>query len=120
MRRVGSVRVSAITKTPASGPRAPVTTPPMSSLSMAGAAGCCCAAVTMTATAMNTPAKSRINSLPAGADTTPTGLKVALDRAGHAYEDTFRSNPWNRADWPAVAQFGIGRHLYLYVRGVGR
>src|SRR5438128_6782710 len=36
---VGVSRVSAITHTPASGPRVPITTPPMSSLSTATAAG---------------------------------------------------------------------------------
>src|SRR6267378_2275471 len=40
MKRTGRSRVSAITQTPASGPFRPVTTPPMSSLSMATA---CCA-----------------------------------------------------------------------------
>src|SRR5437879_3256454 len=40
MKRTGRSRVSAITQTPASGPFGPVTTPPMSSLSMATA---CCA-----------------------------------------------------------------------------
>src|SRR5260221_9128382 len=40
MKRTGRSRVSAITQTPASGPFGPVTTPPMSSLSMVTA---CCA-----------------------------------------------------------------------------
>src|SRR6185369_8126368 len=43
MRRVGVLRVSAMTQTPASGPRAPVTTPPMSSLSIATDPPACCA-----------------------------------------------------------------------------
>src|SRR4051794_34684483 len=44
MNRTGKSRVSAITHTPASGPLGPVTTPPISSLSIAtAAAGACCA-----------------------------------------------------------------------------
>src|SRR5690242_17655600 len=42
MYRTGRSRVSAITQTPASGPFELVTTPPMSSLSMATAAPACC------------------------------------------------------------------------------
>src|SRR5262245_30393346 len=48
---VGSSVVSAITQTPASGPFAPVTTPPMSSLSISTAA-CCALAGAGTATAI--------------------------------------------------------------------
>src|SRR5215510_4279692 len=45
MSRVGRSRVSAITQTPASGPRPPVTTPPMSSGSMATAPPPCWARI---------------------------------------------------------------------------
>src|SRR5207253_1518603 len=90
IRRVGVFLVSAITNTPASGPRAPVTTPPMSSLSIAGAPVFgCCPEVTITSDATSAPTPSvmvvqprRIISgiilLLAGADTTPTGPEVAL------------------------------------------
>src|SRR5207244_2749889 len=59
IRRVGVFLVSAITNTPASGPRAPVTTPPMSSLSIAGApAFGCCPEVTITSDATSAPTPS--------------------------------------------------------------
>src|SRR5204863_6953202 len=102
IRRVGVDRVSAITHTPASGPRAPVTTPPMSSASIAGApAFGCCPDVTMTNDAIRAPAAPSVmvahrrrpnmisDIIPSSkdADTTPTGLEVAP--RGHLMKKTF-------------------------------
>src|SRR5215472_12682300 len=80
MRRVGVFRVSAMTQTPASGPREPVTTPPMSSASMAGGAtvDVCWPAASRNVVASPTPANTR-----------------SFDRIGHLL--SLRAGPHPRA-----------------------
>src|SRR5262245_64194471 len=91
---VGKLVVSAMTQTPASGPLAPVTTPPMSSLSMATEPPSCWLEPTWTAAAtMN-------NVIASGADPQRKTVLVIGASSSDDRNDSggLRPSPWHTTD----------------------
>src|ERR1700757_4811942 len=107
-KRVPSSAVSAITQTPASGPKRLVTTPPMSSASIAGAAGCWARSPwgnTMAAIAM---AHNVVRLLVAACCDPASGRGLGRADIAHRIEIRFAQL---RGQWPHVE--GISARLAL-------